>query len=112
MSYTKDEFWEHLRLNSERLEHALNLSGKTTAKCEAPKCKNGTTESGHDDWDGNGRYWVEAVQCRACAGRGRVEVACSPELESKAIKIEIARLQGRLRDLRKVKRARPRKTAL
>lgn len=93
------DFWKGMQETAARLEHERNLDGKTLAKCTAPKCVNGVTERGHDAYDGNGRYWEPAAHCRACGGRGQVEVACAPEVEAAAIKIEMAGLRKRLREL-------------
>ena len=97
-------FWKHLNETFARMEYELNLTGKTTAKCTADRCDNGVTERGYTDYDGYGSIWRDAVHCRACGGRGRVEVPCGPEMEAAAIEKEIARLKARLKELRKVRK--------
>lgn len=100
------DFWKGIQATSARLHHSLNLAGKTLADCTAEKCKNGITEQGRSDHDEYGPIYREQVYCRACGGRGQVEVACSPELELAAVEKEVAGLQNRARELRKkVKRS-------
>ena len=98
------DFWKRINETSVRLEHERNLAGKTTAKCTADRCDNGVTERGYTDYDSYGSIWRDAVHCRACGGRGRVEVPCSAEMEAVAIEKEIARHKARLKELRKARK--------
>lgn len=89
-----DDFQRFLRENSERLEHERNLRGKTLADCGTCGAR-GYTSPSRIDSDAHGTYFVSQEDCRACAGRGRVEVACSTEQEISAVDREIARLVER-----------------
>jgi DnaJ-class molecular chaperone len=96
------DFWKTLNAAAARVDHELNLRGKTLATCTACNGKR-YSEPGYQDYDGYGPIYREPVVCRACGGRGQVEVPCAPEVEVAAIKVEMAGLRRRLRELAKVK---------
>lgn len=87
-----------IRETGRRYEEGLNLKGRTLVKCAVCDGK-GYSEPSRTDHDAHGSYWVSQVDCRACGGQRRVEVACAPELEVRAIRNEIARLQARMKEL-------------
>lgn len=92
------DFWRVAREAAERLEHRRNLAGKTAATC--PACDGERyAEPCRTDYDSYGSYYVPPVDCRACAGRGMVEVPCAPEVEAAAIRREIERLRERLAEV-------------
>lgn len=96
----KVEFWSLVCETCDQLEHERNLRGVTTAKCE--RCNgSGNLEPSRINYDAHGSIWVPPVECRACGGRRRVEVACSPEIEATAIQREINKLRARLRAVKK-----------
>jgi hypothetical protein len=74
----------HCRKVSAQLDYELALRGKTLAKCTACAGR-GHSDRGYAAHDAHGSYWVPAVDCRACGGRGRVEVPCSPDVEAAAV---------------------------
>lgn len=94
------DFWATIRQAAADVEHGLNLRGKTLAKCLACNGKR-HTEPSRTDHDAHGGYYVAAVDCIECRGRGRVEVTCSVEVELAAVQCEIDKLQTRERELRK-----------
>lgn len=99
MSKPADDFWSSIRRTAADVEHKLNLVGKTRVGCDG--CGGtGHTESGYTDHDGHGSYWVPPVDCRKCGGSGRCEAACTVDAERHALRVEIKKMQGRLRKLK------------
>lgn len=90
-----DAFWSTVREAAARAEHERNLRGKTLGECAM--CGGSRhAEPSYVDYDAHGSFHVPAVDCRACAGRGRIEVPCAPNIEVLAIEKEIATWQERL----------------
>lgn len=93
-----DAFWASIRRAASDVEHRLNLAGRELATC--PGCDGARhTEPSRIDCDAHGSYYVSAVDCRQCGGRGRVEVACSSETKQAALRKEINTMQAELKAL-------------
>lgn len=97
---SRSEFFAGLRETAERVEHGLNLRGKTRVSCGSCGGK-GHSEPSRIDYDAHGSYWVESRPCLFCGGESSIEVDCSPAAEEAAIKREVERLRKRLKELRR-----------